>query len=389
MDKNIIWLASWYPSLLAPYDGDFIQRHAKACSILKKITVIHIKKDKNAIITKDVKEIVSIENNLTEIIVYYHSLKTNFFLLDKIFSAIKYKNVYQSILNKYIKTNGLPALVHLHVALKAGVQAIWLKKKHGIPFILSEHWSGFFKENKAGVTILNYLDKKLIKTILANAIKITVVSNELGKQINQFYKLHSYHVIPNTVNTSIFNLTETTLNNIPFFIHISSLNYEKNVEDIIEAFHLVKQKGVSFNFIIYGPPKKHLHNLVSSKNLDDCIFFKPEVSQSKLAFDVKRADALILYSRYETFGCVVIEANACGVPAILSDIPAFREYSIENKTAVFAKPNNPEDLANSILIFLNNRTAFSKHFIATYIKQNFSYEVIGNKFYEMYKSIIE
>jgi hypothetical protein len=131
--KNILWLVSWYPNALSPYDGDFIQRHARAVALFQKLTVIYVKKDERGSITKNIKIVSSSERNLTEIIVYYHVPSTKFQLLNKIYSVIKYKNVYRNILKKYISQNGKPDLVHVHVALKAGVNALWLKKKFNIP----------------------------------------------------------------------------------------------------------------------------------------------------------------------------------------------------------------------------------------------------------------
>ncbi len=72
MNKKILWLASWYPNILSPYDGDFIQRQARAAALFQRLTVIYIKKDEKGIVTKDLKIVSSSENNLTEIIVFYH-----------------------------------------------------------------------------------------------------------------------------------------------------------------------------------------------------------------------------------------------------------------------------------------------------------------------------
>ena len=99
----VLWLASWYPCKLTPFDGDFIQRHARATALFEKITVIHVKKDEHRIITDDVKENISTSKNLTEIIVYYHSYKTGFNLFDRILSTAKYKKTYRAILKKHIK----------------------------------------------------------------------------------------------------------------------------------------------------------------------------------------------------------------------------------------------------------------------------------------------
>ena len=138
---------------------------------------------------------------------------------------------------------------------------------------------------------------------------------------------------------------------------------------------------------MFGPANAGILQQVKEKDLFERIIFKEEVPQNILAEDMQQADALILYSRYETFGCVVIEANACGVPAILSDLPVFGEYIIENTTGIFAEPNNPESLADTIIKFIQTKRSFSQAQIATNTKEKFSYEVIAKQFDDLYKSI--
>ena len=52
MESYALWLTSWYPTILSPYDGDFIQRHAKAVSLQQKVVIVYVKKDDEGIITK-------------------------------------------------------------------------------------------------------------------------------------------------------------------------------------------------------------------------------------------------------------------------------------------------------------------------------------------------
>ena len=49
MSNSILWLASWYPNELAPFDGDFIQRHAQSVSILHMVEVLHVINDEKEI----------------------------------------------------------------------------------------------------------------------------------------------------------------------------------------------------------------------------------------------------------------------------------------------------------------------------------------------------
>lgn len=388
MSKNILWLASWYPNILNPYDGDFIQRHARAVALFQKITLVYIKKDEKGSITKDVKITSVKENNLNEIIVYYHSLHTGFGFIDQLFSSIKYKKVYRQVLKNYIDENGRPDIVHLHVALKAGLQALWLKKNFGIPYLLSEHWSGYFPEGNYGVKDLRRIKKNILKKILASAEKITVVSGVLGVAISNLFKIEDYIVVPNVVNTTLFYPEKIVENEAPVFIHISSLQYEKNIRTIIEAFRLISAKGLKFQFLIYGPIIDELKQLVVNEHLQEFIILKKEVPQSELASQLRKSDALILYSHYETFGCVVIEANACGIPVILSDLPVFKEYITEFENGIFAGKDDSAVLASKLENFIMGKYHFDKQLIAEKTAGRFNYNTVGKQFIAIYENLL-
>lgn len=385
---KVLWLCSWYPNKLRPFDGDFIQRHAKAVSLLHQVHVCFIKKDEEGVITSKFKEESFSRGNLTETIIYYKPLKTGISFIDKIISDNQYKKVYKKYLHKYISANGKPKFVHVHVAFKASLAAIWLKKNFNIPFLISEHWSGYLPEAHYGYKDFSKVNRIRLKNIFREAERLTVVSMVLGDAIMKNFAVEKFSVIPNVVDTEIFYPSnEAAENKVVKFIHISSLNIEKNVEETISAFSIVRDKGYNFSLTIYGPNKEHLIKLCTGKNLDALIMFKGEIEQAMLAEEIRKHDALVLFSKYETFGCVVIEANACGLPAILTDLPVFREYVLENKTGTFAASNTANDLAEAIIYFINNREKFNKKEIAEYAKSNFQYSKVAADFDKIYNEI--
>lgn len=388
MNKNILWLPGWYPNILSPYDGDFIQRHARAAALFQKVTVIYIKKDEKGIVTQNKKIITSLQHNVNEIIVFYHPVKTGINFLDRFLSAIKYKKTYRKVLSDYIKETGKPDLVHVNIALKAGIQALWLKKVYNIPFVLTEHWTGYLPEAKFGLKDLSIFQKQTIQKIFKASNKITVVSEVLGNAISKQFDIKGYSIVPNVVDTSVFFAQDHPKNSPVQFIHISSLQYQKNVPAIIEAFNLVKKKGYAFRLLIYGPAVSGLKQLVQKNNLGESIQFKNEVPQIELAPALRTSDALILYSHYETFGCVVIEANACGVPAILSNLPVFKEYITAYENGIFVTPDNPAELANKIEDFILGKYKFNKQSIAEKAAKEFNYQTIGSQFAAIYENLL-
>ena len=97
---------------------------------------------------------------------------------------------------------------------------------------------------------------------------------------------------------------------------------EKHVDLIINAISKVKKVHplVKCKIIGNGPSEKYLKQLTSSLNLENNIIFEDFYeNHEKLYSEIKSSSALILPSKREGFGIIVIEANACGVPVITLD----------------------------------------------------------------------
>ena len=384
---NILWLASWFPNRTSPFNGDFVQRHADAVApFVNRLTIITVVKDES--LAANAVEIEKEEKGNQIIYKAYYGKGRWGNQLEKITSLKKYLSIHQQLFRKILSETGQPDLVHVHVAMKAGLFALKLKEKYNIPFIVTEHWTAYAKDAKPSVFTMGKYFLRLTKKVLTAAALVYPVSKDLGETISKNLSPLNYKVIPNVVNTEIFFFAEKPANKVLRLIHVSTFDYQKNAEDIIEALAIWKQAGAAFEFQLFGPVSIELLNLIKNKGLEDRILFIGEVKQPILAKAMQQCDALILYSRYETFGCVVIEANACGIPAIVSDLPVFHELVQENVNGLFAKKNNPVVLANVFALFAREKEKFNQQEIAKAAKEKFNYATVGKQFADEYQLII-
>lgn len=383
--KNVLWLASWYPNKLDNFDGDFIQRHAGAVARYCKIHVMYVKKDDKLAAGEHVTE-YKVSGNLTEQIIYYNSQKTGVKVLDKIISQQHYKKYFRNAVTNYISTSGKPDLVHVHVAMKAGVAALWIKKKWSIPFIVSEHWTAYLAKSDRRIEHHPFPFKNILSRVIKNISALTVVSDHLGKSIQQYFPAAQYQVIPNVVDTEIFYPAEKQTAEKIRFIHISTMGYQKNPEAILQALALLKDE-FEFEILLYGTVTEIQEQLISELGIQEKVLLKGEVPQEELAKEMQQCDALILYSRFETFGCVLIEANACGIPVIVSELEVFHEIVEEGVNGVFAAGEDPRALAEKLKQVALQRTNFDKNIIATTTAEKYNYKKVGGQFFSLYKNI--
>jgi glycosyltransferase involved in cell wall biosynthesis len=384
---SVLWLPNWYPNQLDPYNGDFIQRHARATALYCKVDVICIVRDKEGKVTRSVKTEKNVSGNLNETIIYYYSNSFLPGIADRILSGLKYMRIYKKSIREYINQNGKPRCAHVHIADKNGLIAIWLKRTLQIPYLVSEQWTLFLQEAIPQFHSQSLWFRRMWKRVITNASGISVVSDYLGKALVSAGAPDNYKVIPNVVDHQIFYPAGDGPQNVSGFIHISLLNYQKNFIAILKAFELVKMAGHAFHLSVYGPVSKTLQEKVKQADLSKEVQFHGEVAQTILADRLRNSIALIQYSRYETFGCVIIEAHASGIPVIASEIPVHHETIVEGQNGVFVESENAKALADTIITFLKNRPPFSPKEISERTKKLYGYDKVGKTFYEWYQSL--
>jgi hypothetical protein len=76
--------------------------------------------------------------------------------------------------------------------MKAGMLARWLKKRASIPFLVTEHWSGYNPDSRPNIYEANWLFRQLNKKILQEADLLLPVSDALGQMINRHFVVVPY-----------------------------------------------------------------------------------------------------------------------------------------------------------------------------------------------------
>jgi glycosyltransferase involved in cell wall biosynthesis len=144
-------------------------------------------------------------------------------------------------------------------------------------------------------------------------------------------------------------------NAVPAVICIGGLRHGIKGQDVLlKALGRLKEKGVSFycRLVGEGPSRIFLEQLTRELNL------REEVEFLGLRHDVPQllaaSDLLVLPSRSEGFGLVIIEAMACGVPVVASGLEGPREILLHGRNGYLFEPGNKNDLADKIAFLLHH-----------------------------------
>ncbi len=380
-----LWLASWYPSKNDLLTGDFFQRHARAAALHVDVHVLHIKRDNS--IQGTIDRTYSQQNErLYETIVLYKPPLYKVWGISTLFSAIIWFKLMKKEINQWMLQNGRPDIIHVKAAWKAGLMARRCKTKYGIPYFVSEQYTGYFKEAGGLVPTFNFVQHYFLRKIFQGADKVLPVSDYLGKALKERYGV-DYTVLDNVINTSIFRpIDESYCNTIFTLLHVSLLNLQKNPDILFQAIRLLVEQSFSFRLHLVAPKdmaETYLHKYPETRPF---IILLPETGQEELVKPMQEADLLLFPSAFESFGLVAFEAIACGTPVLLSRIEVFTNKLSGKEYVSFCQPNNAESLAASIIDMHKKGLKFNKNGMHQFVDASFSEQAIGRRFLELYRA---
>ena len=181
MKKNILFISSWFPNKLEPTNGNFVQRHAEAVSLFHNVEILHAIGDfnqKEKFVFEDEKI-----NGIRTLIVYYKNSK------NPLQNFLRRMKAYQLGFKKIQK----PDLVHGNVLHNNLLFAVYLKKKFGIPFVVTEHWTALREINRNKLPF----QKKLIAKFIGNQSSMLLpVSKDLEKGLKSLPIKTKMKVVP-------------------------------------------------------------------------------------------------------------------------------------------------------------------------------------------------
>lgn len=230
----------------------------------------------------------------------------------------------------------------------------------------------------------NIYNKLVTQSFLEKMDKILVTSPNMkdgSKELKKFQD--KVEVIPLFVDTTHFyyrekNKREFLLGKFKnkkekMVMYIGRLGRSKGLEYLIEAFqNLDKKNGLVI--IGKGVKEKELKTKVQELNLEHDVLFLDFVPHEELPEYYSGSDLFVLPSTYESFGLVALEAMACGVPVITTELGTGTSFhNIDGVTGKVIEPKNSVALAKAINEILENPNKYKKQNIVKRAK-DFSYD---------------
>ncbi|MDQ1297242.1 MAG: hypothetical protein QG611_1223 [Bacteroidota bacterium] len=372
---KILLLTHSYPSKENTWRGIFIKEQAKVLSSQLEVIVVVFKVDYSCF-APFARYTFSKElcGNLTE---YEVSVKRS---LPGI-TQIKYLLGTYRFIRKEIMTLNKPDLIHSHFSYPGGLLGTIIRKKTNVPDILTEHTriKNYFR---------SWFHKQCVIYALKNTVEIISVSNFLKNEITQVCNRH-VTVIPNFADIERFesiNSSPEEILNIGFLGGLSSAN--KGLDILLKSVTLLQGKKFTLHIGGDGTLMDRFIKISEDSGIkDNCIFYGKVIRDDIHEF-FSKLDIFVLPSRYETFGIVLIEAMACGIPVIATKCGGPQEI-VTSETGYLIEKDNPRELAEAIIKMSENLASFNKENIRSYARRKFHKSVFMGNILKTYNEVLK
>lgn len=323
--------------------------------------------------------------------IYYHQVEVNQY---SVFQYPPYDIALASKMAEVINREELD-LLHVHYAIPHAVCAILAKQMSGrdVKIVTTLHGTD--------ITVLGY-DPSLTDAIRFGIEKsdiVTAVSKSLisqtydlinpGKKIETVYNFIDERVYKK-LNSSHLKEEYGILPEEKVVIHVSNFRPVKRVQDVVRTFEKIT-KGIQAKLLLVGdgPEMTVVCKLVKKLNIEDRVLYLGKQDNLEELYSI--SDLMLLLSEKESFGLVALEAMACGVPCIGTNVGGIPEVIDHGKSGYICELGDIEDMSNKAIELLHNPEKHKQFSYASIklVRDKFQATTIVKQYEDLYKSLLQ
>ena len=369
---KVLFLARWYPHKYDPMFGLFVQRHAEAAALFNDITVIYVHPDEHARQRYEIER--QVENKVDTIRVYYKKG-------GRLTNGLRYFKACR----KGLQLAGRPDLIHVHVLTRLGVVAYLEKRFHHIPYLITEHWSRYLPGNGFGGTLRKWATRRVVR----QAGMVTTVTENLAQAMQAHGLANARYVtLPNVVDINLFK-PQPHHNTLPRIIHISCFeDQSKNISGLLEALKRMKDNNVSYQAVLIGEGMdlEAMKAKATRLQLDDRVRFTGLLQGQALVDALSSGDFLVLSSHYENLPVVILEALACGLPVVSTNVGGIAEL-IDETNGLLVPKGDVTALADAMERACATHAQYDPETLRSRVVKRYGMEAVGKQLDDWYREL--
>lgn len=322
---------------------------------------------------------ISLEEVVDNLKIFY----PRWFVLPKNSLKIIYPFFLWRSINKIIKLKNISSdVIHAHFCYPDGVVGYYLAKQRRKPLIITAHTGSIHILNK------KFYWKYFMKDAFSYASKIIAVSPRIKNELISFgIKSDKITVIPNIIPQHFINKEKSIRGSqIIKLISIGNLVWLKGFDYLIKAVSILINQGIKIELTIVGNGelKQPLIQLAKEEKIESKVNFIGSVLNSDLPDLYNKHDIFVSSSLIESFGVVVFEALAVGLPVVVTKSGGPEQF-ITSELGEIVEKSNEILLAEGIIKVISKLGDYDISYLKNFVTSHFSERAVSEKIVDVYK----
>lgn len=302
----------------------------------------------------------------------------------KIAGYLRRKRIHKKRLTHLLQKEKADIVVSLYPSESSFLPDI----KDGSRKVLELHYCKFFRLQYGRKGLLGWIDRwrtSQDERIVRRFDKFVVLTHE-----DQGYwgNLPNIEVIPNAAMNMSGHFSDVSSHRV---IAVGRLDYQKGFDRLIQAWEVIQETGRfnDWHLNIFGQGEWHdrLQSMIESRGVEDTAHINAPTNN--IGDEYAQSSLIVMTSNYEGFGMVLVEAMACGVPAVAFDCKCGPKDIIRQGENGFLVANGDiQGLVDAMMEMMENeelRKRFSKN--AKKVVSTYSEEAIMEKWIRLFSSL--
>ncbi len=289
----------------------------------------------------------------------------------------------------YFQRFGHPDLIHAHSATWAAYAAALIKRRYGIPYVLTEHRGMFGYRSDYARGFFQDEFEPFFRAGFSYADCIIPVSDQLIPKIKTYCERDvPFRVIGNIVDTDFFapssDRKEHTLTR---FVSVNGYYREKGYDILLPAWDKLCDRRRDVHLTIVGEnfDSPEFQRIWSACRHKDTVTFTGELNREGVREQLRKADAFVISSRVEAEPVAVLEAMAMGLPVVASEVVP--EYETPTLCGMRVPVENPDALALALNRMADSYKRYDAAAIRNHTIQIASKQIVTKQLMDVYTRI--
>lgn len=365
---RVLFVTTSYPSAEAPATGAFVLEHARAAAPHAEIAVLHLDRRHDV---RGIRVVREPDGEFPTWRVRYPYRPTALSVAAHVAAGlVGYRAVRRSGFD--------PQLVHAHFFLSALPASLF-----GKPLVATEQWTVFLPEDPIQLSAPLRIGARLA---LRRARIVLPVSQSLADAMRAAGIRGPFRVVPNAVDTSLFQ--PGTGGGGSRLVTVGLLHFQKGIDVLLRAFSQVHQQrpATTLDIVGDGPNRTEYESLARTLGIADAVTFHGLLRKPEFAPLLAESDLFVLASRYDNNPCVLVEAQAAGLPIISTTVGGIPE--IVDGAGLLSPPEDADAFAARTLEALASLDRYDRAAIAARAEREYSIASVGLALADVYGGVL-